>query len=138
MDIHTEILIEVKLNKQSVFKGIVKEFPITIGRDESNDIPLQKVDFLSRNHIEINRVGTKVRVTDLKSSNGVFSNGEKITTTVIDTAQSFTVGELSVRISFHKIERKKSPTVGEEAEETEVSLIVDEKTFEFVKRQDGN
>lgn len=50
---------------------------ITIGRDPSNDVALASPN-VSRFHAQIQRVGQRYRVEDLRSSNGVFVNGERV------------------------------------------------------------
>ncbi|MFQ5410329.1 MAG: FHA domain-containing protein, partial [Anaerolineales bacterium] len=51
---------------------------LQIGRDASNDIRLD-VPHVSRYHAQIERVGQRYRVRDLRSSNGTFVNGNRIT-----------------------------------------------------------
>ena len=50
---------------------------IQIGRDPSNDVVLSSPN-VSRFHAQIERVGQRYRVTDLRSSNGTFVNGERV------------------------------------------------------------
>ncbi len=50
---------------------------ITIGRDPSNDVVLD-TPAVSRYHAQVERVGQRYRVRDLRSSNGTFVNGERI------------------------------------------------------------
>ncbi|MCC6299527.1 MAG: FHA domain-containing protein [Anaerolineales bacterium] len=50
---------------------------IQIGRDPSNDVVLPSPN-ISRFHAQIQRVGQRYRVEDLRSSNGVFVNNEKV------------------------------------------------------------
>jgi ABC-type multidrug transport system ATPase subunit/pSer/pThr/pTyr-binding forkhead associated (FHA) protein len=50
---------------------------LTIGRDPSNDIRLDTPQ-ISRFHAQIERVGTRMRVQDLRSSNGTMVNGQRI------------------------------------------------------------
>ena len=50
---------------------------IQIGRDASNDVVLASPT-ASRYHAQIEKIGTRYRVTDLRSSNGTFVNGERI------------------------------------------------------------
>ena len=49
---------------------------ITIGRDATNDVVLD-IPIVSRYHAQIERVGQRYRVRDLRSSNGTFVNGER-------------------------------------------------------------
>ena len=50
---------------------------ITIGRDAGNDVVLD-TPAVSRYHAQVERVGQRYRVRDLRSSNGTFVNGERI------------------------------------------------------------
>jgi ABC-type multidrug transport system ATPase subunit/pSer/pThr/pTyr-binding forkhead associated (FHA) protein len=50
---------------------------LTIGRDASNDIVLDSPT-VSRYHAQLERVGQRYRVTDLRSSNGTFVNDQQI------------------------------------------------------------
>jgi ABC-type multidrug transport system ATPase subunit len=50
---------------------------ITIGRDASNDVVLD-IPVVSRFHAQVERVGQRYRVRDLRSSNGTFVNDEQI------------------------------------------------------------
>ncbi len=54
---------------------------IQIGRDPSNDVVLSSPT-VSRYHAQIERVGQRYRVEDLRSSNGTFVNGERVSGTV--------------------------------------------------------
>lgn len=50
---------------------------VSIGRDENNDITLDNPT-VSRYHAQMERVGQRFRVRDLRSSNGTFVNGEEL------------------------------------------------------------
>lgn len=50
---------------------------LTLGRDDSNDIVVDNPT-VSRYHAQIERVGQRYRVRDLRSSNGTFVNDERI------------------------------------------------------------
>jgi ABC-type multidrug transport system ATPase subunit/pSer/pThr/pTyr-binding forkhead associated (FHA) protein len=50
---------------------------IQIGRDPANDVVLSSPN-VSRYHAQVERVGQRYRVEDLRSSNGTFVNGERI------------------------------------------------------------
>ncbi|HSD84692.1 MAG TPA: FHA domain-containing protein, partial [Anaerolineae bacterium] len=50
---------------------------IQIGRDSANDVRLPSPS-VSRFHAQVERVGQRYRVEDLRSSNGTFVNGERI------------------------------------------------------------
>lgn len=50
---------------------------VQIGRDPTNDVVLPSPN-VSRFHAQVERVGQRYRLTDLRSSNGTFVNGERI------------------------------------------------------------
>ncbi len=50
---------------------------IQIGRDATNDVVLESPN-VSRFHAQVERVGQRYRVEDLRSANGTFVNGERI------------------------------------------------------------
>src|SRR3972149_2517097 len=50
---------------------------IQVGRDPSNDVVLSSPN-VSRFHAQVERVGQRYRVVDLRSSNGTFVNGERV------------------------------------------------------------
>jgi len=52
---------------------------MTIGRDTSNSIVLP-APTVSRFHAEVEKIGQRYRVRDLRSSNGTFVNGQAVTT----------------------------------------------------------
>ncbi len=50
---------------------------VAIGRDPTNDVVLN-IPNVSRFHAQVERVGQRYRVRDLRSSNGTFVNGERV------------------------------------------------------------
>ncbi|HJR80046.1 MAG TPA: FHA domain-containing protein [Anaerolineales bacterium] len=64
---------------QDVTRDIVfgEKTLIQIGRDPSNDVVLPSPN-VSRFHAQVERVGQRYRVVDLRSSNGIFVNGERV------------------------------------------------------------
>ena len=50
---------------------------IQIGRDADNDIVLD-APVVSRYHAQLERIGQRFKITDLKSSNGTFVNDQRI------------------------------------------------------------
>ncbi len=68
----TQEAVEISFQEKSI---------ITIGRDPASDIVLEMPQ-VSRNHAQLERVGQRIRLTDLRSSNGTFVNDEQIAETV--------------------------------------------------------
>lgn len=68
---------------------------ITIGRDAGNDVVIDS-PAISRYHAQLERVGQRYRVRDLRSSNGTFVNGQRIET------ETWLKPEDAVRIGSHR------------------------------------
>jgi predicted component of type VI protein secretion system len=64
---------------------------ISIGRSPSNDIVLKEAK-VSRQHAAINLIKGKYILVDLKSSNGVFVNGQKIEEHVLQDEDEINIG----------------------------------------------
>ena len=56
---------------------VVADLPVTIGRGEESDYPLQDTA-MSRPHIRLERCAALVLVRDLNSQNGTYLNGERL------------------------------------------------------------
>jgi|GEM_PF-2519277 len=70
--------------------------PAVIGRDASADIPLHD-DQVSRHHARLVLSGNDVVVHDLSSTNGVESNGQRVSSLRLPVGGSFRVGCTTVR-----------------------------------------
>ena len=64
---------------------------ISIGRSPSNDIVLKEAK-VSRQHAAINFIRGNYVIVDLKSSNGVFVNGQKIEEHVLQSEDEINIG----------------------------------------------
>ncbi len=80
--------------------GYFKKFPlnkpfVTIGRSSENDLVLRE-DFISRNHVQINRCKDKdhIIVKDLKSTNGITFHDEKVKEALVKMGESFILGKM--------------------------------------------
>jgi ABC-type multidrug transport system ATPase subunit/pSer/pThr/pTyr-binding forkhead associated (FHA) protein/ABC-type multidrug transport system permease subunit len=71
---------------------------ITIGRDSSNDIPLNHPQ-VSRFHARLTRRGTEVLLTDLGSTNGTFVKGQPVSTVPLRETDHFQIGPYEFTIS---------------------------------------
>ncbi len=68
---------------------------VTIGRDETNDVMLDTPN-VSRYHAQIEKVGQRYRIRDLRSSNGTFVNEEQVSGDVWLKAED------TIRIGQHR------------------------------------
>lgn len=90
----TKFAVEAKYKGQVVFRGILENCPVVMGRSKSSDIPFEKFDFLSRNHLEIYEKDGEYYFRDLKSSNGVSQDGKKVTGGKLTEGLELNVGDL--------------------------------------------
>lgn len=106
---------------------LVKSSALVIGRDADSDIVLEDIS-VSRHHARLEFDGSQYRVTDLKSTNGVFQEGAKLLPGI---PEIWTHGK-TLRIGDHwlRLERSAQPYQREEDEEgkspgvtTQVQLV---------------
>lgn len=69
----------------------LNKFPVSIGRDPSNDIVIPDEE-CSRRHLVIKRRGKLVILEDLGSHNGTFVNGDRVINTVIRSGDKIVIG----------------------------------------------
>ena len=67
------------------------QFPVTIGRDETNSITLDD-DEVSRFHLRIKKRGRLFVAEDLESRNGTFINGDRILNSIVQNGDKILVG----------------------------------------------
>lgn len=76
---------------------VIREYPIsgnriTIGRKQDNTIAINSLA-ISRNHARIDKAGNDFVITDLKSTNGIFVNSEKVTSKKLVDGDSIIIGK---------------------------------------------
>ena len=76
-----------------------RSFPVTIGRDSDNDLPLDDTK-LSRLHCRICRAADGIVVEDLKSSNGTFVNGVRTERHVLGAGDTILIGMSSMSVEW--------------------------------------
>lgn len=79
-------------------EGFIKKFPldkpaITIGRHSDNHLVIRE-DFISRNHVQVSRQKDCIQVKDLRSTNGINVDGEKVKEATIKIGESFILGKM--------------------------------------------
>lgn len=77
--------------------GAPREFLISsvatvIGRSNQASICIES-DLLSRRHVELQKIGSEFRLTDLDSSNGVYLNGVRIHSVSLHGGDSIQIGD---------------------------------------------
>ncbi|MCD4782318.1 MAG: FHA domain-containing protein [Candidatus Eremiobacteraeota bacterium] len=75
----------------------------TIGREKSNEVPLNLDKYISRRHARVLLNGSGICVEDLGSTNGTFICGERVYEKVkVDENQLFRVGRTWVKLNWKK------------------------------------
>ena len=73
-------------------------FPVSIGRDPSNDIILAD-DEVSRHHVRLKQRGRLFVLEDLESRNGSYVNGDKVLNSILKNSDKILLG--STELVFH-------------------------------------
>lgn len=94
--------------------------PLTIGRHTDNDVVLADPK-ASRYHAVIERAGSRLRVRDLKSSNGTFLNKRRITQESLSSGDVIQIG--STRIVFLDPSAEPAPLVEAIEELSEADIV---------------
>ncbi len=92
-------------------KRVEATLPATLGRDPSNRIVLP-YDGVSREHARLENINGTVVLTDLNSSNGVFSNGKRVQTVALTSGQNdVRLGPVTLQITIvaQKTESRTTP-----------------------------
>jgi predicted component of type VI protein secretion system len=78
----------------------VQRFPFVIGRQTSSNCRLS-VPSVSRRHCQLVRIGDEVLVQDLKSRNGTFVNGKRVSCPLpVQDGDELMLGHCSFRVSM--------------------------------------
>ena len=93
---------------------------ITIGRKESNDIPIENLA-VSGHHAKIDSVGEGYLLTDLQSKNGSFVNKELVTSHWLKHGDNIIIGKHSLLFEYDEGEAKPDDAGGE----MEKTMIMD-------------
>ncbi len=76
-----------------------KNLPVTIGRDEDNDLPLDDAK-LSRHHCRISTADDQIVVEDLDSSNGTYVNGARTQRHVLGAGDVIFIGVSNLAVEW--------------------------------------
>lgn len=88
-----QLKITIKEKNRVLFSRKISKFPILFGRGEQNHISFPKTTYLSRTHGSIGYMDGKIIVMDLNSLNGIYVNGEKISSAKFDQKVKFEAGD---------------------------------------------
>ncbi|MEM7233055.1 MAG: SpoIIE family protein phosphatase [Planctomycetota bacterium] len=86
-------------------------FPFTIGRGADNDLPLP-YSSVSRQHARIEERHGELTITDLKSRNFVFVNGQRINSLKIREGDKLTIGVIDL-----KLEHTERPSIPDKSDD---------------------
>ncbi len=75
---------------------------VTLGRDVHHDIHAQDL-YLSKNHLEFYQKGSKLFITDLKTTNGTFVNNERISQKELQEEDIISIGGLLFKYEYEKL-----------------------------------
>ena len=88
---------------------LAKGGSLTIGRLEDNDVAIENLA-VSGHHAKIDSVGDGFLLTDLKSRNGSFVNGEMVNAHWLQNGDAITIGKHTLIFSYNKGEQIPDPT----------------------------
>ena len=128
MDEVASFALEIIMEQRVIYRAIIEHTPIVIGRSKDCDIPLQKMDFLSRKHFAIDKKDGIYIFKDLDSANGIYVNGEKKRSGSITENLVLQIGALSVR--FKPVQQRSTSPTGFVAKEKTITEISIHGTFE--------
>lgn len=90
--------IHIQRGKEKGKRIQVDQFPITVGRDETNSIQLDDPE-ISRFHFRIKKRGRLFIVEDLESKNGTYLNGDKVLNAIVQNDDKILIG--TSELVFH-------------------------------------
>ena len=121
---------------------------LVMGRDEECTFPIP-TSVVSRRHAILHKKWGGVTVTDLKSKNGTFVNGKKITERLLKDGDTITLGNISIafrnpqeidmealRLEYEKPPEEEKPE-DEPAVSEEAKLSLDEKPAKEAPREEA-
>ena len=109
--------VEVFQADRKILERDFREFPVSIGRAPYCNLQLENYSFISRQHASLLVDGSKIILTDLGSTNGVFVGGKLVTQAQGEGQFAFTIKDLKF------ICRILGPAYTPPREETQISVI---------------
>ncbi len=97
----------------------ISKFPMTIGRDDSNDLAINDTE-ISRFHLRIKQRGRLVIVEDLESRNGTYLNGDRVLNAIVRTGDKLILGGTELIVALM------APEVQFASEIMDFDMLVDE------------
>lgn len=75
---------------------VLEEGQTTVGRDRASDIQLMG-QFVSRHHAELKNMSQVCQIADIKSSNGLFVNGSRVSSIPLKHGDEIRIGDHLLR-----------------------------------------
>ncbi|QDU93178.1 EAL domain-containing protein [Lignipirellula cremea] len=112
---------------------LLVDLPLIIGRSETADFTVDSTR-VSREHVMIERRGSRLIVRDLGSTNGTFLNGAKIDEAELSPGDMFSVADVEFTFQQPRPARQMATQVMEECEETAPEIPRGEALQQQVRR----
>jgi signal transduction histidine kinase len=109
----------------------IDHYPTTIGRHPTNDIELP-FEAISRYHARIELHAGRPRVVDLRSSNGMFINGDRVQTAFLQDQDSVSFGGLEFTVTIQERAPDTRSRSSEANEGTSVHFILEEESSQSI------
>src|SRR5437588_6138206 len=74
---------------------------VKVGRFLRADLAIPDDEYLSGVHFLLTNDGRSASITDLKSSNGLYLNGVRVLTAILDQSANISAGRSSFTVEFH-------------------------------------
>lgn len=78
----------------------VSNVPMTFGRSPSAQLSFPLDNFISGNHLTVQSDGRGVMLTDLRSTNGTFLNGQRIAQAIANVGDTIKIGSMTLQVVF--------------------------------------
>ncbi len=115
------IRVVVYQGELKIFERVFLHYPIVFGRSPSSHIPLE-FEFFSRSHGMLTLEAGQWVVSDLKSANGIYFNGERVEKVLFTDVTEVCVGK--VRLQFEFMEQPAAVAYNPDDEVTAPTIMV--------------
>jgi hypothetical protein len=78
----------------------VGNVPMTFGRSPAAQLSFPQDNFISGNHLTVQSDGRSVLLTDLRSTNGTFLNGQRIGQAIANIGDTIKIGSMTLQVVF--------------------------------------
>lgn len=78
---------------------VVRQLPVTLGRDENADVCL-KDPWASHRHCTLSEISGTLIICDLASKNGIFLHGHRVSESHLFPGDRFTIGRTEIAVHY--------------------------------------